>query len=93
MTFLPYYWLKQCQNLEGVTPASIIVKCMPWCIGFTMIVQWAFQNRPAVGIGATEINLMILTIYLSCILSLVFIIVYPRLVNLEEQKSKAMPKV
>ena len=85
--------LPKCLRLQGMTPASIIVNCVPNFIGPIMIAQWAFQNRPAFGIGPTEINLMIVTIYLSCILSILFIFIYPRLVSMEQKKENRMPKV
>ena len=85
--------LPKCLRLQGMTPASIIVNCVPNFIGPIMIAQWAFQNRPAFGIGPSEINLMIVTIYLSCILSILFIFIYPRLVSMEQKKENRMPKV
>ena len=83
---LPWYWLRHCGNLNGLSLSVTISNYAPAIIGLFLVFQWALQGIPeemAAKLLPWHFNVMALMVYALSILSILIILAKPHLIMYE----------
>ena len=91
-------WLMKGQNLEGLSPASVLVKHLPKFVTMAFVCQWVLQyasDEKALKYIPQfwQHQAISLAIYATCLISIGIIVIQPCFVHLQTKKNQEQPKV